>query len=445
MIKELRLLREMESLVGNGSQKAKQKIISDNITESLSYLLNICFNPFITTKLNKIKFNDEISEVNHNQWAIFVDLLEELKCAPAANDTLRIRANNLISTRISDDPLEDIELRTILMKVITKSMNIGIGAKLINKALGNELIPDPSVMLATDNRETIEKWSRIYCEEKYDGVRVIALLKNGEFTYFTRAFNELDASRLSRITFALKTAIINSGKSIIGDWFFDGELTDLNRKSVSGKVTQILRGTADKDIDENMLFNVFDFEEAVTLSIGTGVIEYVDRRATLEKILSFLPEESHVVLGKMWELESADGIAEIYQRIVNEGGEGVICKDNSVYECKRSKSWVKIKEISECDLEVIGWYPGEGKRTGFIGGFICTDASKTVNVKVGSGFTDEDLKSLSISPDDNIGKIIAVLYNVVIEDKHKNRSLFLPRYVVTRFDKDSPDDLSNKY
>lgn len=445
MIEKLRLFKELESLTGNGSQKSKQDLIKSNISQELKYILDICFNPFVTTKLHKLPSSEILLESNHNLWEDFRSLLEELKIAPAANDNLRGRACDLISSKISEDPTEDAELRSVLMKIITKRMNIGIGAKLINKALGYELIPDPSVMLATDDHEAIENWKKIYCEEKYDGVRVIAICKSGEITYFTRAFNELDATCLSRITFSLKTAMINSGQGILGDWFFDGELTDLNRKSVSGKVTQILRGTAPKNIDDDMLFNVFDFEETMTLNHGSGVLDYLTRRATLEKVTSFLPDNSPVVLARMWELDNSLEVADIYKQIVADGGEGVICKSNSIYECKRSKSWIKLKEVNDCDLLVTGWYPGEGKREGYIGGFICTDLSGKLNVKVGSGFTDNDLKALSESPDQHIGKIIAVQYNVTIEDKHGNRSLFLPRFIEVRNDKDIADDLSNKF
>jgi DNA ligase-1 len=443
MLKNLRLFRDLEMLTGNGSQKEKQDLIRTQMSPDLEYMLNVCFNPFITTKLHKIAFNEVITEIDDNLLSNFYELVEELKNAPAANDSLRRRANAMISSRLCLDPAEDLELRTILMKILTKRMNIGIGAKLINKAIGREVIPDPSVMLATDDKETMSKWDKIYCEEKYDGVRVIAMYKGGEISFFTRAFNDLDSTCLSRIAFSLKTSIINSG--LKGDWFFDGELTDLNRKSVSGKVTQILRGTADKNIDEFMLFNVFDFEEAKTLSYGIGILDYVTRRDNLVKVLSYLPNNSQVVLAQMWELDDASGISEIYKKIVDLGGEGVICKNNHLYECKRSKSWIKFKEVSECDLKITGWYPGEGKREGYIGGFHMTDASGTLKVKVGSGFTDNDLKTLSVDPDSHIGKIAAVLYNVVITDKHDNRSLFLPRLVDLRSDKFEADDMSSKF
>jgi DNA ligase-1 len=443
MIEELRLFKRLEQLTGEGSQKAKQLLIKENLTERFSYMLDVCYNPFVTTKLHRISFNEYLEGNNHNHWDDFIKLVEELKKAPAANDLLRGRANTLISQKISDDPVEDTELRNILMKILTKRMNIGIGAKLINKAVSKDLIPDPSLMLATDDHSTIDKWDKIYCEEKYDGVRVIALYKNGEFSYFTRAFNELDATCFPKITFDLKTCIINSG--LHGDWFFDGELTDLNRKSVSGKVTQILRGTVDASIESGLLFNVFDFEEASSLERGSGIIDYSTRRSTLETIMKYISEDSPVKLAQMWELSDPSEVTEIYKRIVDIGGEGVICKDNGIYECKRSKSWVKFKEVSDCDLEITGWYPGEGKREGFIGGFILTDKSKTLNVRVGAGFTDNDLKTLSADADSHIGKIAAIQYNVTITDKHGNRSLFLPRFIEIRNDKDSSDDFSSKF
>jgi len=234
--------------------------------------------------------------------------------------------------------------------------------------------------------------------------------------------------------------MINSG--LKGDWFFDGELTDLNRKSVSGKVTQILKGTVDEKIESGIIFNVFDLEEAETLNNKIGLIKYLDRRQNLESVCRYLPGGSPVQIARMWQLDEPSQITPIYKNIVNLGGEGVICKNNSPYECKRSKSWVKFKEVSECDLVITGWFPGEGKREGFIGGLICSDLSGTLQVRIGAGFTDEDLRTLSKDPDSLISKITSVEYNVPITDKNGNRSLFLPRFVVVREDKKTPDDLS---
>ncbi len=448
MKKELEIFMKIEGLSGNGSQKVKQNLISENLSEKMKYLLDICFNPFITTKLHKLNLVNSPSgkkyENNPDEfWSIFKTLIEELKVAPAANDSLRQRAEDLLEYNFDIDYDLDLGIRKMLMKILTKRMNIGLGAKLINKAVGSEIIPDLSLMLATDKQDEIEKWDQIYCEEKYDGVRVIARMNpDRTFSFYTRAFNELDSSKLSKIGKDLSLISDKAGHTSI---FYDGELTDFDRKSVSGKVTQILKGTAPDNIDDNFLFNVFDLEDNSTLESGKGSVLYTERRKILSETLNFLPESSNIRLGQMWEVNSMEDTLIIYKDIVDNGGEGVICKNDHFYECKRSKSWVKLKEVSDCDLEIVGWYPGEGRREGFIGGLICTDFSKTLNVKIGAGFTDEDLNNLSKNPDDLIGKIAAIQYNVTITDKYQKRSLFLPRFIEIRSDKAIPDDLSPLY
>lgn len=445
MVKELSVLQGLDSIIGQGSQKRKMDLIRSNYSEKMEYLLDVCYNPFVTTKINHLLLG-AVPQYPESQeiWKDFQILIEALKNSPAANNNLRKKAQDLVNTRLVEDNVEDYMLRSCLSKIITKKLNIGIGAKLVNKSIGKEVIPDPSLMLATDKQEEISKWGRIFCEEKYDGVRIIALWKDGDFKYFTRAFRELDSSYFEEISKNLKICLEKS--SLKGSWFFDGELTDFNRKSVSGKVTQILKGSPKKEVSKDFVFNVFDLEETDTLRRGSGVLDYVIRRETLEGVIGYLPEEcNQISLASMTEVENSDQINEIYKKIVRLGGEGVICKNDGIYETKRSKNWIKIKEVNECDLLVEGWYPGEGKREGYIGGLVCTDKSNTVHVKVGSGFSDLDLENLSKSPDDLIGSVISVQYNVPITDKKENRSLFLPRFVEVRLDKNDPDDLSNLF
>lgn len=410
------------------------------------YILDVCFNPFITTKLHKLDLSQNLEVPEFPGFDTFKNLVEDLKKAPAANDSLRSRANALINSTINEENLaEDMDLRVILMKILTKRMNIGIGAKLINKAIGRELIPDPSLMLASDDQKEVANWDKIYCEEKYDGVRVIAVGDREKgFQFYTRSFNELDKSKLSRIEGELVQVLNNA--SIVGEVFFDGELTDSNRKSVSGKVTQILKGTAPNDIDKDFLFNIFDLEKAEVLKTGKGTVPFVRRRQELALLMGFLKDESKVKLARQWVVDSMEETQKIYGLIVSMGGEGVILKPaDHVYECKRSRNWVKLKQIQDCDLEITGWFPGEGKREGFIGGFICKDASGTLEVRIGSGFTDKDLQELSQDPDSLIGKIAAIQYNEPITDKFGGRSLFLPRFIEIRSDKTVADDMTKMF
>jgi DNA ligase-1 len=435
MHKELELLLEIEGSTGEGSQKRKQELISSNLTPELEYILSICFDPFVTTKLHKLNYGDTNSKENPDLFNEFVSLCEELKKAPAINDNLRTKAERLI-----ESTGYHVELNKVLAKVLTKRMNIGVGAKLINKAVGKELIPDPSLMLAEDDHKAIDKWDSIVCEEKYDGVRVICVIEDRIPKFYTRAFNELNSKFLTKI--ANQLLIISKG---IDGIFFDGELTDLDRKGVSGKVNQMLKGSPKESIGDDLLFNTFDIDPITSIRKGKGDTSYTQRRDLLEKLFENT-ETPNIVLARKWEAKTKEELMPIYDQIVANGGEGVIMKDpNHVYECKRSKSWIKFKEVEDCDLEVTGWYPGEGKREGFIGGFNCKDASGEYQVKVGSGFTEADLVSLSKNPDSLIGRIVTLQYNVPIEDKNGNKSLFLPRFIEVRSDKTEPENLVTRF
>jgi DNA ligase-1 len=432
---ELKLLLEVESSTGNGSQKIKQDLIKNNYTPIMDYLLKIALNPFLTTKLSHIEILPEQPYiVDYDPYEKFQDLTKRLLESPAANNKLREEAFELINCTSYD-----FNTRKMLLKVLTKSLNIGIGAKLINKGIGKQIIPDPSLMLAQDDESEINKWSKIICEEKYDGVRIIAVVDGEEVKFFTRQFNEISRHYLSEIADSCLSLIKKSG--LKGSWFFDGELTDTNRKSVSGKVTKMLKGSPSDQIGDDLLFNIFDLEETSVLQDGKGFIPFEIRRDTLEGVFEENTSTS-LVLAESFLAKEKEDIYTYYKSIIAKGGEGVILKNpEHVYECKRSKNWIKLKEVNDCDLVITGWYPGEGKREGLIGGFICEDQSGKIKVRVGSGFSDEDLKEISKDPDSYISRICAVQYNVIISDKNDNWSLFLPRLVEVRSDKDSADDM----
>ena len=438
MNKELQILLQVESANGNGSQKIKQDLIKDNYSKELEYLLKVALDPFLTTKLHKLEVieNPPYIITDSQIFERFTDLTKKLFDAPAANDKLREEAFEICNCY-----LLSFDERKMLGKVLTKRLNIGIGAKLINKALGKEAIPDPSLMLAQDDESEINKWDQIVCEEKYDGVRVIAYVSGKEVKFYTRAFNEIPNYYLEKIANDCLDLIEKSG--LKGEWFFDGELTDINRKSVSGKVTQMLKGKPMNSIGDDLLYNIFDLEDGDTLKDGKGVIPFDIRRGTLEGVFSTYAGTS-LILADSFLTNKKEDIYAYYKKIVDAGGEGVILKNpHHVYECKRSKNWIKLKEVNDCDLVITGWYPGEGKREGFIGGFYCEDSTGTIKVKVGAGFTDQDLKDLSQNPDSNIGKVCAVQYNVIINDKNGNWSLFLPRFIEIRNDKDIADDMNS--
>lgn len=429
MKKELEVLNEISKISGKGSAAKQVNLLKENLTSDMQYLLDIAFNPFVTTKLNKLEVIETGNKIepNREQYQGFLSKLVEAK---SANNDLRDMMGRYIGS-VDLDPA----LKNILLDITTKNLVIGIKEKTINKAAGYELIPNPSLMLAKEEEGVIEKWDEIHCEVKYDGVRVAAIVKDGDIKFYSRNFNEVNGNCLSRIKADL-TSLLKGNLNV--NVFFDGELTSFDRKTVSGKFNKILKGTASTDIDRSFVFNVFDIESTETLSTGLGKTMFTERRKTLKNMFDNAEVSKHTQLGVSYTVKDKEEVIKIYSKVVEDGGEGVICKCDHLYETKRSKNWIKFKQIQDCDLNVVGWTEGEKKRTGFIGALICESECGKLKVNVGSGFNDKDLDNMNerIREDNLIGKIVVVRYNERITDKYGNESLFLPRFIEIREDKD---------
>jgi hypothetical protein len=96
MVNSIKILKVVESLTGEGSQKAKQTLIKASINPKLEYILDTCFNPFVTTKLHKLNFPEKSKEPNPNLWEDFKDLVEDLKKAPAAKKSTHLFNEELL-------------------------------------------------------------------------------------------------------------------------------------------------------------------------------------------------------------------------------------------------------------------------------------------------------------------------------------------------------------
>jgi bifunctional non-homologous end joining protein LigD len=90
----------------------------------------------------------------------------------------------------------------------------------------------------------------------------------------------------------------------------------------------------------------------------------------------------------------------IYDAAVSSGLEGVVCKRlGSIYEPgRRSLDWIKVPVALTQEVVLIGWRPGEGRRSGMIGSLLLAvpDAHGDLAYagKVGTGFTETALRDL---------------------------------------------------
>ena len=117
-----------------------------------------------------------------------------------------------------------------------------------------------------------------------------------------------------------------------------------------------------------------------------------ERRALLER---------HLVPGKRVQIspQIAEKGSAFFDVAKQRGLEGIIAKKSgSLYRPgQRTKDWIKIKAIKTQDVAIVGWEPGQGRRTGGIGSLLAAvmrNGTLSYAGHVGTGFTEKTLRML---------------------------------------------------
>jgi DNA ligase-1 len=240
---------------------------------------------------------------------------------------------------------------------------------------------------------------------------------------------------------------LSFSKSLGYDTVFDGELLvmsttkePLPRKIGNGICNKAIKGTI-SDVERNLfsicIWDAIPYENFLTGSCKTP---YKDRLAAYKAAYS--PNFTKISLVPSWEVLSWNQAELIYCRVVSQGKEGLVIKNQSgIWADKRSGDLVKMKESHVCELLVTKWVEGTGKFEGLMGALECESSGKNpIRVSVGTGFSDEERRN--ITPKNIVGKIISVIYNEVITSEDGTRSLFLPRFDEIREDKTEADEIA---
>lgn len=277
-----------------------------------------------------------------------------------------------------------------------------------------------------------------FIEEKYDGYRIQAHIKNGKGWLFTRQLTN-QTKNLSDILKQIKIAC--KVKSAI----FDGEVISFDLKT--GKVLPFQvtirrkRKYEKEEITSNMHteYRIFDLIYVDGEDITKKTLE--ERRTLLESVID---ENSVIKLSKGLKTRSPEEALKYAQESKDNGHEGIMIKPiSSIYHIgKRDKSWIKIKpETYDLDGVVIGGQYGTGKRQDLISRLFFafpnedndtgSEMFECLGVAIGSGMSEEEMtffkelfeeKGTEIKPENLLAdpSIIPDIwlepeYNIVIE------------------------------
>ena len=313
----------------------------------------------------------------------------------------------------------------LILAVCAKDLNIGVSAKTINKVYP-KFIPSFNVQLATE--VPIDKITFPICAQlKMDGVRCIARVEKGKAKLFTRNGKEINFPALK---FDLERIFHDTDTVLDGELVYKESNNVEDRTKISGRVNSALNGGVMGSDD--VQFAVFDSLTLGEFDDCRCAVEYWKRHQRLKYMRSNI-----ITILKYDVLHTKQALESYLDDVLQEGYEGLILKKvNHLYTYKRSKDWIKLKNIKTADILCVDEQFGKinTKYENDIGKLLCRGVveGKQVEVAVGSGLTDADRTNHY----GFVNKIIEVKYNAVIPSVVKGEhTLFLPRFVAVREDK----------
>lgn len=224
-------------------------------------------------------------------------------------------------------------------------------------------------------------------EMKWDGIRTIATVRNGEVTLASRNGLDLTGSypELAELADAIEeNAVLDAEIVVLGR----GGRPDFSKLQTRMNLTKPGEVAAAREAAPVQLF-LFDLLD----DNGTSLVRepWTIRRERLEQLVT---ETASVTLPPVFGRD-LDGAMSASREL---GLEGVMAKraDSTYLPGRRGASWVKIKHHLSQEVVIGGWRAGRGGRAGSIGSLLLGipdaegGALRYVG-RVGTGFTDAEL------------------------------------------------------
>ena len=415
-------VKELFELLGRTSSSNKKKdIIAENTgNERFKQTLNYLLNPFLVTGISSKKIARETEKQPGVLFQSFPELMEYLFANNTGSDEVIASIRHFLS---ASPP----ELVDFYISIITKSARLGCDIKTVNKAFGDEFIPQWEVQQSYN----IEK----------------SPLKPGEWFSLTQKLNGV------RGTFFDGKIISRQGKEFAGlehiledirqlfpapdHWVLDGELVRNNAEGLTDNEnfrigTGILgQDDADKSSIRLVIFDILPKSEFVA---GESELPYRERLQALTALLTkitLLELQNVSIVERLYSGEDQSMIDLYLEQMVREDKEGLMLNRDSKYYRKRHNGILKVKKFYTVDLTVLSVEEGAGRLAGKLGAFVVDYKGNSLNV--GSGMSDEQRDKFWEEREALPGRVIEVKYKEESSDKRTGlSSLQFPIFVSLR-------------
>jgi len=408
----------IQALESDNSTLAKQQILKDNI-DNAEFIegATMCLDPLVTFGVKQVPITSTMGPgVSWDDFKLLAnELINRGLTGYAARDAIQTLAEKSTIDQWND----------WYRRILIKDLRCGTGAKLFNK-VQKDTIPLFGCMLAHDGAKHEKKIvGECFIEYKYDGVRVIAIVQNGDATLYSRSGKLLE--NFPHVNEALS-------KPQFDGLVFDGEVMSEDFQTL---MKQVHRKEGAQTQDAYLaVFDVLSYDEFVA---GEAQRSATERRHMLEAVSTMFDDCVRIVDATLIDLDTDQGQAQFQsmnKQALELGYEGIMIKPaHEVYKCKRSHAWLKIKPFIEVTLKVVALEEGTGKNKGGLGALVVegNDDGKFFHLNVGSGLTDENREQIWANQENVVGQLVEIRADAVTisQDNHAF-SLRFPRFKTFR-------------
>jgi DNA ligase-1 len=192
-----------------------------------------------------------------------------------------------------------------------------------------------------------------YVQPKLDGIRCIAILKDGRCTLWSRTRKKITSCPhlISEIEANFKEDIV-----------LDGELYNSTFKNDFEHIVHLVRQEEPDPQCTDVQYHVYD-------TVNKDVFE--ERFKSLYRLFNN-PKFKYLKLVTTSHSRSEEDSLCMYTKFKELRYEGAMLRNaNSLYVNKRSSDLIKVKEMQDAEFEIIGIEEGNGKLAGHVGAFVC--------------------------------------------------------------------------
>ena len=405
------ILEYFENVDAAKGTNAKKVLLKEYILNLyFATLLDFTFNPYISfhvVKVPKTKKENRKPNEPREAWKTFI--LNADRCSKR-----EVTGNAAIELMKETFNQSSEAQEKWMRKVLKKNLAIGVSVKSLNKVQSN-FIPTFDVALAQKFDMKRVKEDSVYVEPKLDGIRCLAVVESGEAKIFTRA-----GKLITNFDNTLGRELTS-----LGDGCYDGEI-------MSNDFTDLMRQVYRKqNVDvSDVYLGLFDYIPLQEWKSKQGKLSCKERFTILSERLrthdlDYLRLVTRAVCKADYNL-----IKEYHDKFVEVGYEGAMIKDITAPYCfGRDWSVMKFKAFFDADVPITALLEGTGKHSGKLGSFVVD--YKGVEVRVGSGLTDDLREQIWSDKAAHIGRTIEVRY----QEETPDGSLRFPTFVCFRNDK----------